>query len=135
MRRRTLLVALAGLAVVAAGVVVLWQRPSRVTWENYEQIAPGMTQAEVESILGTPGDYTTGPTSGPGGRIRMFVWPPEGASKLVAWQADDVCITVAFDASGRHLGCMREINNRIEQSSFANLLWRLKRQWHRWFTE
>ena len=39
MRRRTLLVALAGLAVVvAAGVAVLWPRPARVTPENLSLI-------------------------------------------------------------------------------------------------
>ena len=44
MRRRTLLVALAGLAVVvAAGVVVLWPRPApeQITRENYDRIRVG----------------------------------------------------------------------------------------------
>jgi hypothetical protein len=79
-RRRKLLVALAGLAVVvAAVVVVLWPRPDRITQENYDRIrvgglwgedwathdnrAPvkkGMTRTEVEAILGPPGDYRTG---------------------------------------------------------------------------
>ena len=39
MRRRKLLVALAGLAVVvAAGAVVLWPHPVRATRENYFHI-------------------------------------------------------------------------------------------------
>ena len=60
MRRRKLLVVLAGLAVVAAGVVVLWPRPDRITRENCDRIRPGMTRAEVEAILGPPDDYRTG---------------------------------------------------------------------------
>jgi hypothetical protein len=53
MRRRTLLVVLAGLAVmVAAGLVVLWPRPDRVTRENYDRIIQGMTLAVVQSMMG-----------------------------------------------------------------------------------
>jgi hypothetical protein len=47
-RRRTLLVVLAGLAVVvAAGVVVLWPRADRVTRENFRRIETGMSRADV----------------------------------------------------------------------------------------
>jgi len=62
MRRRKLLVALAGLAVVvAAGVLVQWPAPtSRLTLENLGHLREGMTRAEVEAILGAPGDYSTG---------------------------------------------------------------------------
>jgi hypothetical protein len=57
MRRRKLLVALAWLAVVvAAGVVVLWPRENRITQENCDRIKEGMSQAEVEAILGPSGD-------------------------------------------------------------------------------
>ena len=60
MRRRKLLVALAVGVVVAAAAVVLWPRPDRITQENCDRIEKGMSQAEVEAILGgPPGDYTT----------------------------------------------------------------------------
>jgi hypothetical protein len=62
MRRRTLLVALAGLAVVvAAGAVVLWPGPDRITLENLHEIRMGLSLAEVEAILGPAGDYCTAP--------------------------------------------------------------------------
>jgi hypothetical protein len=62
MRKRKLLVVLAGLAVVVAvGVVVLCLQPSRITRDNFDCIHHGMTRAEVEVIPGPPGDYTTGP--------------------------------------------------------------------------
>jgi hypothetical protein len=49
MRRRTLLLALAGLAVVvAAGAVQLRPREDRVTRANYERIQIGMSRADVE---------------------------------------------------------------------------------------
>src|SRR6516164_10518508 len=75
MRRRTLLVVLAGLAgLVAAVVVVLWPRPSlRITLENCKRIREGMSRAEVEAILGPPGDYRTGPgETGHGSTENMF---------------------------------------------------------------
>jgi hypothetical protein len=55
-------VVLAGLAVVvAAGAVVLWPRlPSRITRENFDRLKKGMSRAEVEAILGPPGDCRTG---------------------------------------------------------------------------
>src|SRR5262245_14338544 len=61
MRRRTLLVALAGLAVtVPVAAWLLWPGQDEITPENYERIKAGMSRAEVEAILGgPPGDYRT----------------------------------------------------------------------------
>jgi hypothetical protein len=62
MRRRKLLVALVGLAVVvAAEAVVRWPRPYRITETNYNCICKGMSRAEVCAILSSPGDYTARP--------------------------------------------------------------------------
>jgi outer membrane protein assembly factor BamE (lipoprotein component of BamABCDE complex) len=60
-QRRKLLLALAGLALVVAGTFVLWPRANRITRENFDHIEKGMSRAQVESILGPPGDYRTGP--------------------------------------------------------------------------
>jgi hypothetical protein len=71
MRRRKLLVTLAGLAVVVAvGVFVPGPspEPSLVTRENFDRIKGGMSRADVEAILGPPGDYRTGPVQG------VLVW-------------------------------------------------------------
>jgi hypothetical protein len=53
----------AAVLVVLAGVAAfaLWPRPGRITRENYDRISAGMSRAEVEVILGPPGDHTTGP--------------------------------------------------------------------------
>jgi hypothetical protein len=90
MRRRKLLVVLAGLAVVAAAAVAiaLWPQPasSLMTRQNFDRIRQGMTQAEVEAILGSPGDYRTslGQTVDPLGQLA-----PEMADygpTLATWQ-------------------------------------------------
>jgi hypothetical protein len=59
MQRRTLLVALAGLAVVvAAGVVVLLHAELRhdFTRQDFKRLRLGMTRAEAEAVLGCPAD-------------------------------------------------------------------------------
>jgi hypothetical protein len=70
MRRRKLLVALAGLAVVVAiwGIASSCATPDptgAALRKNFHRIAMGGvgSQAELVSILGPPGDYTTGPTT------------------------------------------------------------------------
>jgi hypothetical protein len=140
MRRRKLLVALAALSVVvAAGTVVLWPRPERITRENYRRIRVGMTFAEVEAILGPPGDHTSGPTE-----TNDPTWfavtdsfgEPDAilsASTLMEWSSDTIHIWVAFGFEGTVTAAMPSIKNRITQSPLDNLLWRAKRQWHRWF--
>jgi hypothetical protein len=62
--RRSPVLVMAGLTVVlTAGVALLWPtQPSRLTIANLRGIREGMTQAEVEAILGPPADYRTGPS-------------------------------------------------------------------------
>jgi hypothetical protein len=160
MRRRTLLVALAGLAVViAAGVVVVWQRPlSRITRENCDRIRLGMTRAEVEAILGPPDDYRTGHGESDFGDDSASRWvgdppgfqhwglgwfaypnfqPVEGVPTTgmqANWFGDSCRICVVVDDAGR-VRDSRVYNRRLTQGPLDNLLWRLKRQWRRWFPE
>jgi hypothetical protein len=148
MHRRTLLVALAGLAVVvAAGTVVFWPRPDRITRENYARVHEGMTQADVEAILGPPGDSRTGPTLFgspterhdlvPLSRI-LSEWPEpvDPCSYLhCIWASDSVQIEVGFHTKmGAYRATCRPLRSG-NQSVFDNLLWRAKRQWRRWFPE
>jgi hypothetical protein len=51
--------------VFPVAVMVMWPWPGRIAKRNFTQSAEGMRRAEVEAILGPPGDYTTGPTVGP----------------------------------------------------------------------
>src|SRR6516165_6941322 len=106
MRRRKLLVVLAVLAVVvAAGVVVaLWPSRERITQENFDRIREGMSRAEVEGILGSPGDYTTGPLNDPDGiEIPLSLLPPPSGVESAWWAADYGTVGVWFDEGGRVL--------------------------------
>jgi hypothetical protein len=139
MRRRKLVVAQAGLAVVvAAGAALLWSQlePDRITAANFERIHKGMTRAEVEAILGLPGDYTTGAThADPEFMFHGDEWFNVFATGPAwpLWEGDAIRIQVGFDDSDHATHKGRLTAHRWEQSPFDNLLWRAKRQWHRWF--
>jgi hypothetical protein len=153
MRKRTRLVALAGLAVVVAvGAVVLWPRAERVTQANYDRIHKGMTCAEVEALLGPPGDYRTGlGETGfvpPDGNTQHIYWIPDSPDlcdpppKLwtddpllwVGWESDSFGISIAVDDSGSVVDKLAA-PRRTTQGPLDDLLWRARRQWRRWFPE
>jgi hypothetical protein len=139
MRRRKLLVALAGLTVVlAARVVVLWPPKNRITEENFKRIHRGMTRTQVEEILGQPGDYTTGPVKLPGDSDTIDSLEPEVVIALASrrlWISDSAGVEITFDDQDRV--------GRVEpaglvpapRSNADRFIWRLKGQWHRWFPE
>jgi hypothetical protein len=131
MRRRKLLLVLAGLAVVfcAAGAFLLWVQPSSVTRENCDRIKAGMSRAEVEAILGPPGDYTTGP------RVQIIM--ESGGLEMHrpdrTWNGDEGVFSVWFDGERKVEFTRFHEWTRIDQSPLESLLWRVKRQWRKWF--
>jgi hypothetical protein len=153
MRRRTLLVVLAGLAVVGAvGVVMLWPPEDRLTEQNFDQISVGMSRAEVEAILGPPRDNSTGPLQYAGRSLQMFggsrgthrtgsyvplahVGVLGDQTERVEWRNDRQMLHVYFLPSGR-VGEKSFLDvSRIDRSLYWDLVWRAKRQWRRWFPE
>jgi hypothetical protein len=157
MRRRKLLVVLAGLAVVVAvGTVVLWPRPDRVTRENYDRIRTGMGRAEVEAILGQPGDYRRGLGETGSTTTDYMIWTPDPGTDIAPipllnwskfpgqspessllwanWMSDSFLVGIGIDDSGNVVNKIGE-PRRTTQGPLDNLLWRVKRQWHRWFPE
>ena len=159
MQRRKLLVVLAGLAVVvAAGAFVLWPRPDRITRENYERIRVGMSSAEVEAILGgPPGDYRTVRTEDEMYPrcfdLDAMAWHVEcdrdfEAYREPMWFGNQGIIRVSFksgfvaelpaglERAGETLPC-KHFDGTVPcmASTLETLLWRAKRQWHRWFPE
>jgi hypothetical protein len=98
MRNRRLLWCLgAGVLLLAAGAV-LWVvvrvLPDRVTPENYYRIKVGMTEREVEAILGGPADAEA---SG------AFVppLPPPTVAWMKFWVGERWVVIVDFDSRGR----------------------------------
>jgi len=144
MRRRTLLVALAGLAVVVAAgsAVVLWpQPPSRITRGNFDQIRGGMTRVEVHALLGPPGDYATGDTEidwdshDKGKRFLLSNNPETWRLMPDVWGGDRARVMVVYYTNGTVVGAKYSPVRRVDQGPLDRLLWRAKRQWRRWFPE
>jgi hypothetical protein len=93
-----------------------------------------MTPADVQAILGPPGDFRTGPTEERGAHDFAYL----RATKVSAappmyggyWHCDSATILVLIDPESlitkHHWPC------RLK-GPFDTLLWRAKRQWHRWF--
>jgi outer membrane protein assembly factor BamE (lipoprotein component of BamABCDE complex) len=138
MRRRKLVVALAGLTVViAAGVVVLWPQTSRPTAEDIARIKNGMTRAEIEEILGAPGDLTTAFTRFQANDDYVgsdYVRKSENGEVVwEIWITDVQSISVRFDASQRVSDTNTLENARYYLRPLDDLEWRAKRQLHRWF--
>jgi hypothetical protein len=131
MRRRKLLVALAGLAVVvAAGAVVLWPRTERITQENYDRIQLGMSRAHVYTVLGPPGDYATHPTYG---YIGSGPWNRQPGEE--SWVANETVIWVQFDGTSKVVHASFGGNAPKPANGYQVLLWYANHQRHRWFPE
>ncbi len=124
-RWRWVAAALAGLAVVlAVGVVALWPESDRITLWNYQRLQGGMTRAEVEEILGPPGDFRTetkSPVYGP-----KWLKEPRTAEM---WLTDDSVILVWFDASQR----VKEKWGHSRGDSTPEPFRTIKRWWRRCF--
>jgi hypothetical protein len=103
MRKR----ALAALIAVGLGVagVAFWVWPDQtdggISRGGFERIQDGMTQAEVEAILGgPPGDYSAAYVVYGGA---MFVIAPHGhgpACREELWKEDGVAVVVYFGPDG-----------------------------------
>jgi hypothetical protein len=140
MRRRKLLTAFAGLAVLlAAGALVLWPRPDRITRDNFDRIKEGMTAAQVEAIVGPAGDCTTGPRialepPGPDRCCQPDPAHPVLAPTYASWITDKESVWIEFTpATGRvqekHLMPVASYSNGV----LDDLRWRVERQWRKWF--
>jgi hypothetical protein len=139
MLRWKVLVALAGLAVLAAEAFVLWPREDRITEDNFQRIKDGMTRREVEAILGPPGDHASGPVAFPV-RGEPKTWEGRRAGGMVGgsmfcWVDDSFFIGVGFDHDDNVRAVVSGPLIRKPQGPFDNLVWRAERQWRRWFPE
>jgi hypothetical protein len=139
MLRRKRLVLLAGLVLVGTAAFSLWPRPDRITKANFDRIKEGMSQADVEAILGPAGDYSTG--------RRLFIFESAGLSRDqisesevdaaqsgLCWEGDTGRIDVAIGPNGVS-SAIYSSAHKIKQDPLSYLIWRAKRQWRRWYQE
>jgi hypothetical protein len=95
MRKKLAVVVLVGLAVVTGLWFLVRSGPHRINGEGFDQITAGMTQREVEEILGgPPGDYT---------EYREVSWPVQTVLEdglwFKSWVSDDGWFEVAFNTT------------------------------------
>ncbi|HJZ91897.1 MAG TPA: hypothetical protein VKE40_13575 [Gemmataceae bacterium] len=115
-RRRTL-VGLALLAIVSA-LVFLWPtaEPPGVTRTNLKRLRLGMSEAEVQALLGPPSADLTGqaPASGPG---------PAGQGRLLRYDGDGVGAQVEFDPDGRLARIFPYVRDSFVERLRSQLRW------------
>jgi hypothetical protein len=141
MRRkaRWVVVGLAVILLVAADFV-LWPQssPSRITRANCERLCRRMSRADIEAILGPPGDYTSHPirevdlqlVCGPA--ECLAAWKNSGSEALL-WQDNDTIVTVRIHPPEgmMYYSCWETIG--VRQTAYENIVWRINRQWRKWF--
>ena len=96
-----------------------------------------MTKAEVTAVLGPPGDYRTGPAIAVCDSYRdAFFDTSEFATAADStedvWSSDKAWIKVSYSRSGATVAAFYVRHEPETMSPLDRLLWRLKRQWHRW---
>lgn len=99
-RRRLLLAGAAVTLGLVAGLVALLnaERPFLISWEKAESVRPGMTEAEVERLLGSRGypiDKVPVPLANPDGRSRL-----RAGHRELAWIGPNFDLRLEFDESG-----------------------------------
>jgi hypothetical protein len=124
MRRRTLLVALAGLAFA---LLVYGTQPRQVTQKNFERIRIGMRHPEVQAILGASGGrLTAGKETDPFQNDEMSLF--YGTDELFVWREKGGWIAVGFDDKGWLIG-------KSFTHAPTDLTWLARRLWQRAVTD
>jgi hypothetical protein len=138
-RRKPLSTApIAALALFSLCVFILWPRPKHlITTEMFDRIKFGMSRAEVEAILGHPGDYATGPLEVDDKSAKPFIVgfvPLADSYELddmvqVQWVCDIGTVDVFFeDPGGAQCSCFFPFR-KMKLSPLDNLIWRANRYW------
>jgi hypothetical protein len=127
-------------ALAASGAFAVRSQPRRFTYDNCERIEDGMSRAEVEAMLGPPGDYRTGPSDLPDAyeilcRLRRGGMRHHKMS--TTWRADvwgnDVCVLLVTYDCEMVTSRLPWAVEKVPQPPLDNLLWRAKRLWREWF--
>jgi hypothetical protein len=100
MRRRTLLVVLAGLAVVVAVILCIPVDRRGISRRNYDRITQGMPLAVVQSMLGEQPPYMFHTEAV---YVEKSSWSPgrSPTDERHAWHGSDVSVVVYINGSGQ----------------------------------
>ena len=121
---RKLLIGMVAVGLVLAGGVfaLVMPRQCPVNRAAFERIEVGMTQSEVEQILGgPPGDYRTRPDD----TWRVMVWDEW-------WLGDEGDVSVGFTPGGAVERAEFSEKPPYHPGQVALVRWRLKRLKERW---
>jgi hypothetical protein len=102
------------LLVLVAIIVIAWlhHENDRITKENFDRIADGMTQAEVEAILGPP--------------TAAEIYHNNNFGRMVTWESRQIqdhlvylrIINISFDPNGRKRGTGQYSNFQVDIDSW-----------------
>jgi hypothetical protein len=143
MRKRKLVAKLVVFSLVAAIILAPSPQPSRITRENFNRLKDGMSRAEVEAILGPPGDYRIRPVgivqdgdpdadmSRACASVSRCVG--DSSSRTELWKGDDWFIMATFSSTSGKVLHLLPMKTKNDPGPIDTLLWRAKRQWRKWF--
>ena len=147
MTKRRLIVGLPllALALFGAFLVVGPSAAPRISVKNYERIQGGMTPADVNAILGPPGDYSTRPRDMDIERFvtdfRIFdakafeegMKAKHGGPDSRQWRNDRLTIVVFFGPTDRVVAMLHDPTGTADLGPFGNFRRGIEKVWHRWF--
>jgi hypothetical protein len=130
---------------LAVGLIVLtlcaglatWLPPSDPMRKDFDRIHAGMTLAQVEAILGPPGNYRTPSDRGGEYLYPIVMWGDYSDSKgnkFCYWQYDSLQIEVVLGPDGRVLMAEYAHVTRGDDGIWENARRRL-RQFLQWFSK
>jgi hypothetical protein len=135
--RRGLVLAALVLATVGVGVAMLWPstpRDDRITYENFRRIRPDTSWAELVALMGSPGDYSTGPTKVAQGPRDHMRWDGDSnyhaADGRTYWISDTAVVSVYFEA-GEVGSISFTTTTKVPRGPLDNLHQWLKRRWRK----
>jgi hypothetical protein len=124
-------VVVVGLLALGIAALLAWPQPDRATRENFDRIRKGMSRAEVESILGPPGNYRIDPQCLPSLK-QLWVEGSEHVTYLEDWITDSAWVSVALDEPRGVVGTRFIPLSGGEQGRLGSLLRRVKYECQRW---
>jgi hypothetical protein len=137
--RWTVVLMLSALIVVVCAFWLAALCTPSFTPETFARLHNGMTLAEVETVLGPPGNYTT---QRPRYELTEAIikqlknsYREEADRDVEFWQYNDVYLEIVFDNEGKVLNIQCNSMPTPNGGPLDNLFWRMKRQWRRWFPE